>query len=351
MSKGAAFAAALTLAALGIAGGQAETPTVSQMVGQLLVVRMHGEAPSASFLRRVRTGQIGGVVLFSDNVGPNGPSALIARLQAEARAGHQPPLLVAIDQEGGVVKRLPGAPTLRPREMKEPATAEAQGEATARNLKSVGVNVDLAPVLDVGRGGFITPRAFGLTPRTVAARGAAFAAGLARGGILATAKHFPGLGYALITTDKSATTITASVAQLNADWVPFTAAIDKGVPLVMLSTAVYPALGSKLPAAVSKTVVADLRRLGFDGAIVTDALDSPAVHAFMTTSEAAVRAIAAGVDLVLTAGGGATAAATDGPSIAAFDALVAAARTGKLSRATLQAAYDRVLALKHDLGY
>jgi beta-N-acetylhexosaminidase len=340
----ATVAAALALAGTAIAGGHAESPTVSQMVGQLLLGRMHGKAPSAAFLRRVTAGEIGGVVLFSDNFGADGPKALITRLQAAAKAGHQPPLLIAIDQEGGTVKRLPGAPTLKPHQMLAPATAEAQGEATARNLKSAGANVDLAPVLDVGHGGFIVPRTFGPTPRVVAARGAAFAEGLAHGGILATAKHFPGLGYAKLSTDRAAITIDASVAQLNLDWQPFTRAIDAGIPLVMLSTAVYPALGSKLPAALSKSVVTDLRRLGFDGTIVTDALDSPAVNAFMPTSRAAVRAIGAGDDLVLTA-------TTEQSSVDAYAALVAAADSGALMQSTLSAAYGRVLALKQNLAY
>ncbi len=270
------------VAAAGVHGARADSPTVSQMAGQLLLVRMHGETPSAAFLQRVSRGQIGGVVLFTDNFGPDGPKALIGRLQAAAKAGGQPPLLIAVDQEGGTVKRLPGAPSLAPREMLAPKTAEAQGEATARTLKSVGVNVDLAPVLDVGRGGFITPRSFGLRPATVAARGAAFAAGLAQGGILPTAKHFPGLGYAKLTTDAGATTVSASAAQLKADWLPFTRAIAGGIPLVMMSTAIYPALGSKSPAALSPKVVADLRGLGFTGAIVTDALDTPAVNTSMT---------------------------------------------------------------------
>jgi beta-N-acetylhexosaminidase len=128
------------------------------------------------------------------------------------------------------------------------------------------------------------------------------------------------------------------------DWVPFTSAIDEGIPLVMLSTAVYPALGSRLPAAISASIVGDLRRLGFDGAIVTDALDSPAVNAFMPTSHAAVRAIGAGDDLVLTA-------TAERPSIDAFDAIVQAVRSGHLQLAKLRAAYERVLTLKKGLTY
>jgi beta-N-acetylhexosaminidase len=338
-------AAILCLVAALATGATGPSPTVSQMAGQLVFVRMHGQTATAAFLDRIRRGEIGGVALFADNVGPHGLKPLAMQLQAAATAGGRPPLLIAIDQEGGSVKRLAGAPTLAPSEMRSPAVAEAQGLATARNLRTAAVNVDFAPVLDVGHGGFIAPRTFGSTPATVAARGAAFAAGLAHGSVLATAKHFPGLGYARLNTDDTPSTVTASLAQLRADWLPYTRAIAGGIPLVMLSTAVYPALGSKLPAALSRVVVADLRQLGFQGAIVTDALDSPAVGRFMTTDQAAVRAIVAGGDLDLFAG-----LKSEDTSSSAFAALVAAERSGSLPLSRLRAAYEQVMALKRSLG-
>jgi beta-N-acetylhexosaminidase len=326
--------------------GAATAPSVQQMVGQLMLVRMQGWTPSASFLARVRRGEIGGVVLYADNFGAAGPAALVGMLQGAAKSGHRPPLLIAVDQEGGIVKRLPGAPSLAPPEMRTAAIAEAQGLATAHNLESHRINVDLAPVLDVGRGGFITPRTFGTTPTTVAARGSAFAEGLARGHVLATAKHFPGLGYASLSTDNAPTKVTATASRLRADWLPFRTAIKAGIPLVLMSTAVYPALGSIWPAALSPNIVTDLRQLGFTGPIVTDALQTPAVNKLMTTGNAAVQAVIAGDDLVLAAGSTDDHADTDGASTAAFSALVAAARSGRLSQRTLASAYTRVIALK-----
>jgi beta-N-acetylhexosaminidase len=340
---------AAALLAAAPAGAESSTPA-RLMVGQLMLVRMAGTAPTASFLARIRRGEIGGVVLFADNFGAAGPAALARRLQAAAHAGHRPPLLIAVDQEGGIVKRLPGAPTLAPDRMRTPSIARAQGRATARNLRANGIDVDLAPVLDVGHGGFIAERTFGATPGNVAARGPAFAAGLADGGVLATAKHFPGLGRARLNTDRRVATVTASAAQLEADWLPFRKAIRAGIPLVMMSTAVYPALGSTWPAALSPNIVADLRRLGFDGAIVTDALHTPGVNGFMTTAKAAVEAVAAGDDLVLAAGGTSAYADTDGSSIPAYQALVAAVRSGRLPQARLRSAYEHVLALKRRLA-
>jgi beta-N-acetylhexosaminidase len=343
------LAAAVALAPTGPSPASASSPTLPQLVGQTILARMRGTTPSASFLRRVRLGQIGGVVLFSDNYGAAGPATLVAGLQQAARDGGQPPLLIAIDQEGGIVKRLPGAPTLAPPQMASAAVAQSEGLATARNLLRNGVDVDLAPVCDVGRGGFITPRTFGATPTAVAVRCPAFARGLAQGHVAATAKHFPGLGYAATTTDTGAITVTASRTKLEADLAPFRAAIAAHTPLVMVSTAVYPALGPAVPAATSNAIVQGILRaqLGFRGVVITDALDTPAVARYYRTGTASVRALQAGADAVIAAG--VTSKDADAASEAAYNAVLAAARSGTLSRATLTASYLRILALKNSL--
>jgi beta-N-acetylhexosaminidase len=232
--------------------------------------------------------------------------------------------------------------------MRTPAIAEAQGLATARNLRRYGINADLAPVLDVGRGGFITPRTFGSTPAEVAARGPAFAVGLARGHVLATGKHFPGLGYANLNTDASFETVRATRTKLTSDLAPFRAAIKAAIPMVMVSSAVYPSLAPAVPAVCSTQIVRDLlrRQLRFDGVVISDALQTPAVNRYFPTPEAARRAVAAGVDMVLAAGVTGDHADTDGASIPTYNALVAAAQSNRLERATVHAAYSRVLALK-----
>jgi beta-N-acetylhexosaminidase len=349
---GVALVGVTVFASTAVAGERAlpaSKPSVARMVGQLLLVRMRGTTPTTGFLARVREGEVGGVVLYGDNFGPAGPGALVRRLQEAARQGHQPPLLIAVDQEGGTVKRLPGAPSLAPAQMTTAAVAEAQGLATARNLAAAGVNVDLAPVLDVDHGGFIAARAFAGTPAGVARRAPAFARGLASGHVLATAKHFPGLGYATLSTDNTLATVTATRHELQADWLPFRTAIEQRIPLVMVSTAVYTALDPARPAALSPTVVRLLRTtLRFRGAIVTDALDTPGTTRYASPAQAAVRAIAAGDDLVLAAGVTDSYADTDGTSVPTYDALVTAARKGRLGARRIAAAYGRVLALKRE---
>lgn len=315
------------------------------MVGQLMLVRMQGRLPSASFRARIRRGEIGGIVLFADNYGPAGPAALIDALQGVAIEAGQPRPLIAIDQEGGVVRRLAGAPSLAPPQMTNARIAEAQGLATARNLKSSGIDVDLAPVLDVGRGGFITERTFGSTPEQVANRGVAFARGLSSGGVIATGKHFPGLGYARSNTDNEPTTVHATRAELTADLLPFRRAIAGGLKMVMMSTAVYPGFGADLPAACSTRVVTDVLRqeLGFRGVVITDDLQTLGVTHLLSTTEAATKAIGAGVDMVLAAG---LPVHADRTSKAVYRALVAAAKRGTLSRRRVADAYAHVLALR-----
>src|SRR3954451_3919157 len=344
-------ACVIALTALARTGADAQTaaqPSVMRMAGQLMLVRMSGRVPSADFLARIRRGEIGGVVLYSDNYGPAGPTSLVNRLQHAAATGRQPRLLIAIDQEGGTVQRLSGPPTVAPPQMTSAAIATAQGRETARNLRGYGIDADLAPVLDVGHAGFIASRTFGNLPGNVAARAIAFARGLALGGVVATAKHFPGLGYARTNTDAARTVIRASVRKLNADLFPYRRAIAAGLPMVMVSTALYPALGIDVPAACSEAAVTGLLRdrLGFRGVVVTDALDTPAVNAYRPTAEAAVEAIGAGVDMVLPGGSSRTA---DSTSEAVYRAIIAAARSGALPRATLAAAYARVLKLKRSL--
>jgi beta-N-acetylhexosaminidase len=342
--------AALALAALSgsASSSSAAAPTLAQLVGQHLLVRMQGSTPSAAFLRRIREGEIGGVVLFQNNATPAGVPALVAKLQAAAHAGGQLPLLVAVDQEGGIVKRLPGPPTAAPGAMRSAAAARAQGLATGRYLRGLGIDDDLAPVLDVpaGPSAFIFARAFSTSPSLVATRGVSFAQGVVAGGVAATAKHFPGLGRVAETTDASSATVLASRTALARDLIPFRQAIAAGVPSIMVGTAIYPAYGDRLPAACSPSIVTRLLRetLHFRGVTVSDDLDTAAVSSHFAPPQAAVQAVTAGIDLVLVAGVGGSGGNAVGEN--SYAALLRAAQTGRLSRASLEASYARIAALK-----
>jgi beta-N-acetylhexosaminidase len=324
--------------------------TLEQLVGQRLIVAMRGTAPSAGLLTRVRTGQVGGVILFGGNVrNVLQLRALTRSLRAAARAGNKPALVIAVDQEGGGTRRLAWAPPLRSAAelgRLAPAEVRAEGKATADALRSVGVNVDLAPVADVprGSGSFIAAqaRAFSTDPQRVASLATAFAAGLADGGIAATAKHFPGLGRAQTNTDVAAVTVTATRAELDADVFPYRRLIGSGVPIVMLSNATYAALDEK-PAAWSPAVETLLRRtLGFTGVTITDALDAVAPTHGRSVASVAVLSAQAGVDLLLVTG-------SESESGAVYRRLLGAAETGKIARPALERSYARIIALKRRL--
>ena len=310
---------------------------------------MKGSTPSAAFSARIKRGEIGGVVLFQENTrGPSGVEGLITKLQTAARAGGQLPLLIAVDQEGGGVKRLPGPPTKALSKMNSVSTAYAQGLATGRYLHGLGIGLDLAPVLDVPASprAFIASRAFSNKKTVVASRGTAFAEGLVDGGVAASVKHFPGLGRLLHSTDYWPGRIHASRSALARDLFPFRTAIDAGAPAVMVGTAAYRAYGGRLPAACSPKIVTGLLRqtLGFEGVTLSDDLNTAGARPLLPFPESAVQAVKAGIDMIYVSGVDAN--GSDAVGKQAYAALLSAARRGDISRSQIQASYDRILELK-----
>ena len=346
-----AVALILTTAAAGAApGGTTAGPTLRELVGQRLVVAMHGTMPSASLLARVRRGEVGGVILFGSNItGPAQLSRLTARLQAEARAGGRPALLVTTDQEGGRVRRLPWAgPALSASELgtTRAATVLAAGRSAGKALRTAGVNVDLAPVADVPASGSfmaLDRRTFSPDAKVVASMAAAFARGLHDERVAATAKHFPGIGRARRNTDLAAVTISAGPAALARDLAPFRTLIRQGVPLVMVSNATYAAYGDT-PAAWSRSLQTLLRgQLGFRGVTITDALDGAAATRGLPLPSATALAAEAGIDLLLFTG-------SEASSAVAYERLVTLVQAGRIMLPALRRSYDRIMALKGAYG-
>jgi beta-N-acetylhexosaminidase len=335
----------------GAATSVAATLSVPRLAGERIVLGFGGAAVPARVEASIRAGRAAGVALFADNLPSRAAGRrLVADLQRIRRPRHlRDPLLIMVDQEGGLVKRLPGAPAASAAEMGERGGAYSrdQGRRTATDLRQVGINVDLAPVLDVARpGGTIAAaeRGFGSTAATVAAAAIPFAAALQRGGVAATAKHFPGLGAAPENTDFAVQRIGLSKQALRTvDEAPYRAFAAAGGDLVMLSTAIYPAF-SPDPAAFSRPIATgELRdRLGFEGVSITDALDTVAVRAFGGPAKAGVAAARAGSDLLLYT--------EPGPAEQAWRALVAKLRAGRLDRGEFEAAAQRVLDLRGALA-
>jgi beta-N-acetylhexosaminidase len=312
----------------------------------------------SSLLQQISAGEAAGVIFFGENISSESQIAsVVAQLRkAQAQSPVPAPLLLMTDQEGGLVRRLPGEPTLSEKQIgasSNPASAAAQaGTGAGHNLAGVGMNVNLAPVLDVfyAAGNFIDQyqRSYSSNAATVTTCGQAFITAQQATGVAATAKHFPGLGAASKSqnTDTGPVQLLVSLSTLRAkDEAPYPAAIAAGVKLIMVSWAIYPALDPGRPAGLSSAVVrTELRtRLGYQGVTITDALEAGALGAFGSTRSRATSAARAGMDLILCS------ARDVRQGQAAVTGLANALDNGSLSARQFTTAVDRVTALRNSL--
>src|SRR5215211_195796 len=274
--------------------------TLRQQVGQVTISSFQGTRRPEYIRRRLRARETAGVILFGGNGGDRAQWRALTRSLQRAAGGRA---LIMVDQEGGEIRTVaPVGPSAAQPFQGPPASVRRTAGSTGRGLRRMGVNVNLAPVADVPRpGSVMATRSFEGDERGIAARTRAAVRGLRDVGVAATAKHFPGLGGATVNTDDGPATIRTPIER---DLVPFRAAIDEAVPLVMLSHASYPSLDSRRIASQSRAAVTGLlrRRLGYEGVVVTDTMEAAAVLARSGIAEAAERSIRAGADLILLTG-------------------------------------------------
>jgi beta-N-acetylhexosaminidase len=291
-------------------GGPCALPALREQVALLLLVAIPGTVPDSTNLALVRQG-VGGMLLF----GPNVESAdqvrqLIEGLQAEAAI----PLIVAVDEEPGRIARLAGAgilpatPSARVLGSRSAEQVRAVGRQIGAGLTDLGFTVDLAPVLDVtgaAAAGVIGDRSFGSDPAVVSRAGVAFLEGLREGGVAAVGKHFPGHGETTVDSHADLPVVPASVARLRARALPpFRTAIEHGLRAVMVGHLLVRAIDPERPASLSRAVIGDLLRgeLGFDGLVVSDALEMGALTAYGDLPTVVELAIDAGIDLAILSG-------------------------------------------------
>jgi beta-N-acetylhexosaminidase len=329
-----------------------------QLAGQRVIYSYAGLTVPSSLLQAITAGQAAGVIFFGGNISSDTQIASVTAqlVQAQKQSPVAAPLLLMTDQEGGEVRRLPGAPAMSEKQIGESSNpslvASQAGTGAGQNLAAVGMNVNLAPVLDVfyKSGNFIDQyqRSYSNNASVVTECGRAFITAQQQTGVAATAKHFPGLGSATKSqnTDNGPVTLTASLSGLRGkDEVPYPAAIAAGVKLIMASWAIYPALDATYPAGLSTAwVQSELRgRLGFGGVTITDALEAGALASFGSYVQRAVLAAHAGMDLLLCS------AQDPSEGQAVTSALASALDSGQLNSATFNAAVQRVTALRTSL--
>lgn len=288
---------------------------------------------------------LGGVCYFGSNTadGLGGVGELSAAIKAA-----NPRAVIAVDEEGGDVTRLhalDGSPVLGPAALgaaDDLVLTRDTGRAIGAEMAAVGINLDFGPVADVNSNPdnpVIGTRSFGTDPERAAAHVAAWVTGLQEAGVAACAKHFPGHGDTAQDSHLELPTVDADLATLAArELVPFAAAVEVGIASVMTSHIVVPALDAELPGTLSAPVLGLLRdRLGYDGVIVSDALDMAGASAGRGIPEAAVLSLVAGADLLCIGSEKPAALVRE-----TQDAIVAAVHDGRLSRERLEQAAARI---------
>jgi len=276
--------------------------------GQLLMVGIPGPEVDEVARELVRDYQVGGIILFARNLkNPEQVWQLTRDLQQEAQEAGSPPLLIALDQEGGPVQRLKAPFTLIPaaRELGLTATPEEVEDLArrvGRELALVGVNMNLAPVLDVPRSPVCPQwhRAYSSDPKQAARYALAAIRGYLSGGVIPVAKHFPGLGDTRADSHEVLPQALSGDAQREADLLPFREAVAAGVPAVMTAHLLVDQWDSR-PATLSAVALQDWlrRKLQFKGVVITDDLEMGAIAGRLPVDQAAREALAAGADLLL----------------------------------------------------
>lgn len=326
-----------------------------EKVAQLFVVGFPDTTPDEEIREFVADG-VGGVIYFARNLAdPEQVAALSRSLQETAAENDRPPLLITADEEGGVVSRLPWGGRL-PGQMtlgaaRDPDLARRAAAAKARELRAVGINANLAPVLDVNNNPdnpVIGVRSFGEEPDLVSDLGTAAASGFESQGVVACGKHFPGHGDTATDSHLDLPVVDHDRDRLDrVELAPFRAAIESGIGAIMTTHVAFPTFtdDDERPATLSKPVLTGLLReeLGYDGLVMTDCMEMNAIAESVGTPEGAVQAVEAGCDLV-------TVSHTPETQRAAIDAVVAAVQSGRIAETRIDSSVRRILRTKAEFG-
>lgn len=323
---------------------------LDRKVAQLFLYGFRGTDLTAEIFRRLQRLDVGGLLVAAPNyttpdvLGQLGGEAVVVSQQAR----HVPPFVMAV-QDGGELNSFGDLPpALAAADLESAGAAGAQALDTGRALRGLNLTGLLGPSVDVGleHGSPLGARIYSDDPEEVAAYADAVVRAYRRTRVFAAVKHFPGLGAADQSTEEGPATVGLDLPELKQrDLLPFRAAIDSGVPGVLLGHALYPFDDFTVPASLSRTVATDLLRdeLGFEGVAITDDLADPAIATLYSVPDAAVRALRAGADMIFISG-------PPGDQQAAHVAVLRAARSGRIPRARLDEALLRVLAAKEDYG-
>jgi len=319
-----------------------------EKVGQLFMIGFSGPSVSKDLVSLMAEYRPGGVILFARNL--ESPAQTLGLTNDLQKLAHHEPLFISIDQEGGRVSRLPAGFTIFPPcavlgQCDSTELTYAAAAATATELRAVGINMNLAPVLDLNtnpENPIIGDRAFGATPTQVSTLGLATIAGLQDNKVIACGKHFPGHGDTTTDSHKELPVVTASLERLREmELRPFGHAIENGLATVMTAHVLFPSLDERYPATLSFAILTGLLRdqLSFEGLILTDDLEMHAIIDHYGIEEAAIKAFLAGADVLLIC-------KDRDRQVAAMEAVHEAVKDGTIPQARLEASLQRIAKTK-----
>ena len=282
--------------------------SAEQIAGQRLMVGFDGTELTQELMFLIDTLKVGGIILFAGNVkAPAQIKKLCKSAQDYARSIAQPPLIISIDQEGGQVARLkepftqfPGNPA-----MKSEQEAAGYAETTASELLEVGINMNMAPVMDIspeGAGSVMSGRVFGSDPYRVSKMGVVVIEGFQSRKLMAVAKHFPGIGRTVLDSHLELPSFDAELNEMESfDLIPFKAAIRHKAAGIMLSHILYTKIDSEWPASLSEIIAKKLLRdrMGYEGIVMTDDLDMGAIRNHYGIETSIRQILSAGIDMAL----------------------------------------------------
>ena len=329
--------------------------TIKQMLGQKLIFGFHGTELSEEFIALIREYRIGNVILFRRNVESAGQlRRLCGQIQSLIREVTGYPAFIVIDQEGGIVSRLPDDAVTVPNAMavaatNDPENARLCAEVTIRQLQGLGVNFNMAPVLDVNTNPdnpVIGVRSFGDDPEKAAAFGEATVRAYENTGVFCCGKHFPGHGDTSVDSHLGLPRVEKTLEELEAaELIPFRRCIDAGIPAIMSSHILFPNIEKEnIPGTMSRTIITDLLKgkLGFRGLVFSDCMEMEAIQKYYGTARGAVAAFKAGVDL-------AELSKTIGLMYDTARAVNEAAERGEFDMEELRQSVEKILAVKKQM--
>ena len=328
-----------------------ESMSINEKIGQLMIVGFNGTSVDENLNDLVKNSYIGGVILFKDNVESlDGVTELINNIKL-LNIENKIPLFISVDEEGGVVSRTPNEFLKLPSSLSIGAYNNENmsykvGEIIAQELKLMGYNMDYAPVLDVlsnPNNTVIGSRAFGRDVDTVSNLGVSVMKGISENNVISVVKHFPGHGDTSVDSHYGLPLVEKSLEELKElEFIPFQWAINNGADVIMVSHILLQSIDSENPATMSKKIISNILRneMNFDGVVISDDMTMAAIMDNYDIGEASVKAINAGVDIILVCHG-------YDNEMKVLNSISEAVNSGEITEERLNESVYRILSLKN----